>query len=143
MATGNVVIVGGTQGLGRELAQSYADSGRDVVVTGRDQARAEAAATEIGGRTRGIGFDLAEPHGIADRLADIGDVDYLVLAAIERDMNNVREYDIAAALRLITLKLVGYTEVIHTLIPRPRRSTLQSSSSEASRVTDRIPARPP
>src|SRR5512141_2500342 len=49
MATGNVVIVGGTQGLGRELAQSYADGGRDVVVTGRDLARAEAAANEIGG----------------------------------------------------------------------------------------------
>jgi threonine synthase len=30
---GNVVIVGGTQGLGRELAQSYADEGRQVVVT--------------------------------------------------------------------------------------------------------------
>ena len=48
MATGNVVIVGGTQGQGRELAQSYADDGRDVVVTGRDQARAEAAASGIG-----------------------------------------------------------------------------------------------
>ena len=120
MATGNVVIVGGTQGLGRELAQSYADSGRDVVVTGRDQARAEAAANEIGGRTRGIGFDLAEPHAIADHLADIGEVDYLVLAAIERDVNNVHEYDIAGALRLVTIKLVGYTEVIHALAPRLR-----------------------
>ena len=120
MATGNVVIVGGTQGLGRELAQSYADSGRDVVVTGRDQTRAEAAANEIGGRTRGLGFDLAEPHAIADNLADIGEVDYLVLAAIERDVNKVREYDIAGALRLVTLKLVGYTEVIHALTPRLR-----------------------
>lgn len=118
MAAGNVVIVGGTQGLGRELAQSYADGGRDVVVTGRDTARAEAAASEIGGSTRGIGFDLAEPHSIADRLADVGAVDCLVLAAIERDSNSVREYDIASALRLVTLKLVGYTEVIHTLIPR-------------------------
>ena len=52
MATGNVVIVGGTHGQGRELAQSYADDGRDVVVTGRDQARADAAASEIGGNTR-------------------------------------------------------------------------------------------
>ena len=118
MATGNVVIVGGTQGLGRELAQSYADDGRDVVVTGRDQSRASAAATEIGGRTRGIAFDLAEPHTIAEHLADVGDVDHLVLAAIERDVNKVREYDIAGALRLVTLKLVGYTEVIHTLMPR-------------------------
>jgi len=118
MATGSVVIVGGTQGQGRELAQSYADDGRDVVVTGRDQSRADAAAKEIGGRTRGIGFDLAEPHAIADHLAEVGDVDHLVLAAIERDVNKVHEYDIDAALRLVTLKLVGYTEVIHALTPR-------------------------
>jgi len=118
MATGTVVIVGGTQGQGRELAQSYADDGRDVVVTGRDQARAQAAADEIGGSTRGIGVDLAEPHAIADHLAEVGDVDHLVLAAIERDVNNVHEYDIDAALRLVTLKLVGYTEAIHALTPR-------------------------
>src|SRR6185437_2034689 len=53
-------------------------------------------------------------------LADLGAVDYLVLAAIERDENTVRAYDIDSALRLVTLKLVGYTEVIHTLIPRFR-----------------------
>jgi NAD(P)-dependent dehydrogenase (short-subunit alcohol dehydrogenase family) len=114
---GDVVIVGGTQGLGRELAQSYADEGREVVVTGRDQSRADAAASEIGGSTRGIGFDLADPHAIADRLAGVGEVDYLVLAAIERDVNKVQEYDVDAALRLVTLKLVGYTEVIHALLP--------------------------
>ena len=118
MAAGNVVVVGGTQGLGRELAQVYADEGRDVIVTGRDPSRAERAAHEIGGATRGIGFDLAEPHSIAGALADVGPVDHLVLVAIERDVNKVREYDVDAALRLVTLKLVGYTEVIHVLVPR-------------------------
>ena len=48
----------------------------------------------------------------------MGEVDFLILAAIERDVNKVRDYDIDSALRLVTLKLVGYTEVIHTLIPR-------------------------
>jgi NAD(P)-dependent dehydrogenase (short-subunit alcohol dehydrogenase family) len=115
---GNVVIVGGTQGLGRELAQSYADEGREVVVTGRDQGRAESAATEIGGRTSGLGFDLADPRSIAAALSGVVDVDHLVLAAIERDVNKVRDYDIDAALRLVTMKLVGYTEVIHALLPR-------------------------
>ena len=118
MAAGKVVVVGGTQGLGREVAQSYADDGREVVVTGRDQARAEAAAGEIGGSTRGLGFDLADPHSIEERLADVGDVDYVVLAAIERDTNTVKEYDIDSAMRLATLKLVGYTEVIHALHSR-------------------------
>lgn len=114
---GSVVVVGGTQGLGRELAQDYAAEGRDVVVTGRDPSRAEAAAQEIGGQTRGIGFDLAAPHTIADALAGVGPVDHLVLAAIERDTNTVRDYDVEGALRLVTLKLVGYTEVIHALLP--------------------------
>ena len=115
MAAGTVLIVGGTQGLGRELGQAYADDGREVIVTGRDQVRAEAAAAEIGGNTRGLGFDLADPHAIDERLADVGDVDYLVLAAIERDANKVGDYDIESAMRLVTLKLVGYTEVIHAL----------------------------
>lgn len=118
MASGSVVVVGGTRGLGREVAQHYADAGRDVVVTGRDQAACEASAAEIGGSTRAIALDLAEPHTIADRLADVGDVQYLVLVAIDRDSNSVREYDIDAAVRLVTLKLVGYTEVIHALAPR-------------------------
>ena len=118
MTSRSVVVVGGTRGLGRELAQFYADQGRDVVLTGRDGATAEACAAEIGGSTRGIGFDLAEPQTIAGRLADIGDVEYLVLAAIDRDSNSVKDYDVAAAIRLATLKLVGYTEVVHALLPK-------------------------
>jgi NAD(P)-dependent dehydrogenase (short-subunit alcohol dehydrogenase family) len=117
MANGSVIVVGGTQGLGRELAQSYADEGRDVIVTGRDQTRADTAATEIGGSTRGLGFDLAQPHTIAGALEGVGDVEHLVLAAIERDVNKVVEYEIDAAVRLVTMKLVGYTEVIHVLRP--------------------------
>ena len=41
-----------------------------------------------------------------------------MLAAIERDTNKVADYDIVGALRLVTLKLVGYTEVVHALLPR-------------------------
>jgi NAD(P)-dependent dehydrogenase (short-subunit alcohol dehydrogenase family) len=118
MANGSVVIVGGTRGLGREVAQHYADAGRDVVITGREQAACDACAAEIGGATRAIALDLAEPHAIAERLSGLGDVQYLVLVAIDRDSNTVKDYDIDAAVRLVTLKLVGYTEVIHALAPR-------------------------
>ncbi len=118
MANGSVVIVGGTRGLGREVAQHYADAGRDVVITGREQTACDACAAEIGGSTRAIALDLAEPHTIAERLGDLGDVQYLVLVAIDRDSNTVKDYDIDAAVRLVTLKLVGYTEVIHALASR-------------------------
>ena len=115
---GCIVVVGGTRGLGREVAQFYAGRGRDVVITGRDAEVGATCAAEIGGSTRCVTFDLAEPETIAAALSDVGDVDYVVLAAIDRDSNSVRDYDIAAAMRLVTLKLVGYTEVVHTLLPR-------------------------
>jgi NAD(P)-dependent dehydrogenase (short-subunit alcohol dehydrogenase family) len=37
------------------------------------------------------------------------------MVAIDRDHNSIDDYDIAKAIRLVTLKLVGYTEVVHTL----------------------------
>src|SRR5918999_253621 len=58
VAEGAVVIVGGTAGLGRELARKYAERGRPAVVAGRDAARAEAVAGEIGGGTRGLALKL-------------------------------------------------------------------------------------
>ncbi|MCC7116414.1 MAG: SDR family oxidoreductase [Burkholderiales bacterium] len=117
-ATGCAVIIGGTSGIGKHLARTLASRGEEVVVTGRDAARAQAVAREVGGRTRGIAVDLADPASIAGRLADVGPVRHLVIAAIERDENSVRKFDIARATRLVTLKLVGYPEVVHTLAPR-------------------------
>jgi NAD(P)-dependent dehydrogenase (short-subunit alcohol dehydrogenase family) len=111
-----VVIVGGTSGIGLRLAELYAGRGSEVVVTGRNVERAAATAAGIGAKE--CCFDLAAPTEIDDALSSVGPVRRLVLAAIERDENAVRDYDVARALRLVTLKLVGYTEVVHALADR-------------------------
>ena len=117
MAEGSVVVVGGTRGIGRELARVFAGRGREVVLTGRDEAAAQKVAGEIGGSARGIGLDLEHPGEIASRLEGVTGVAHLVLAAIDRDSNSARDYDLERALALVTLKLVGYTEVVHRLLP--------------------------
>ena len=117
-AMSSLVIVGGTSGLGLEIARHYADAGHRVTLTGRDADRAAAAAKDVGGDTTGLALDLAAPKDIGPALAGIESVDGLVLAAIERDVNTVTDYDIDRALRLVTLKLVGYTEVVHALRSR-------------------------
>jgi NAD(P)-dependent dehydrogenase (short-subunit alcohol dehydrogenase family) len=115
MAPGAVVIVGGTQGLGRALAEKFAASGNSVVITGRSLERAQAVAAEISPAVRGVALDLTQPELIAAALAGIENVDHVVLSAIDRDANTVRNYNIAGAISLVTLKLVGYTEVLHCL----------------------------
>lgn len=116
---GAVVVVGGTRAIGLEIVRHYVARGDEVVLTGRDPDNVAQAVTAAGdGQVRGITFDLAEPETIAPALADVGPVRHLVLVAIDRDHNTVREYDVARALRLVTLKLVGFTEVVHTLVDR-------------------------
>jgi NAD(P)-dependent dehydrogenase (short-subunit alcohol dehydrogenase family) len=116
-AAGAAVVVGGTSGIGLELARILAARGREVVVTGRDEARAARVAAKLGERARGVAVDLTQPESVAGALAGLGPVDRLIILAIDRDENRVRDYDIAAARRLVTLKLVGYTEVVHALLP--------------------------
>lgn len=118
MAEGSVVVVGGTGGIGREVARHYHAQGHPTIITGRDADRAAEIAAEIGDGVGSLGFDLAHPDSIADALADVGPVSRLVLAAIARDNNPIRDYDIAGAVYLTTMKLVGYTATIHALLDR-------------------------
>ena len=113
-----VLIVGGTGGIGRALAERYASLGSEVIITSRSAERAQATAAEIGSNVRGIALDIAEPENIADMLSGVGQLDRLLIVAIERDYNTIREYDIAKAKRAVIVKVVGYTEVVHALLDR-------------------------
>jgi NAD(P)-dependent dehydrogenase (short-subunit alcohol dehydrogenase family) len=117
-SNGAVVVVGGTRAIGLEIVRHYADAGHEVVLTGQTEEHVTSAVAEVGGHVRGITFDLAKPHGIAAALAELGSVRRLVLAAIDRDQNFVGTYDIDKAIRLVTLKLVGYTAVVSALRER-------------------------
>jgi NAD(P)-dependent dehydrogenase (short-subunit alcohol dehydrogenase family) len=114
----STVVVGGTSGLGLEIVKHYASHGREVVLSGRSAERAKEVAASVGGKVRGVALDLARPHQLAEALADVGEVERLVLAAIDRDHNTVADYQLARAEYLVTLKLIGYTEVVHALVPR-------------------------
>lgn len=118
MSDRTLLIVGGSSGIGLALAEDLVAGGDRVIVTSRSAETAQRVAEQLGDRASGVAVDVSEPETIADALAGVGRLDGLVLGAIERDANTIREYDIARARRLVTLKLVGYTEVVHTLLDR-------------------------
>lgn len=112
------LIIGGTRGIGRRLAELCVQRGDAVVISGRDAAVARSVADKIGDSVAAIALDLTAPADIDAALGELERVDRIVLAAIERDSNTVRDYSVERAIRLATLKLVGYTEVLHCLHPR-------------------------
>lgn len=109
------LIVGGTAGIGAEVARALAARGGEVIITGRDAQRAQSVAATIGKNVRGIALDISKPLEIAAGLAGVKNVQNLIIGAIERDVNTVKDYSVPRAINLATMKIVGYTEVIHAL----------------------------
>jgi NAD(P)-dependent dehydrogenase (short-subunit alcohol dehydrogenase family) len=116
----SLVIGGASEGVGGVLARKFAGRGDDVIVTSRDRSRAEAAAKEIGGVTRGLAIDLSQPATIAAALETVTEVDNVVITAMESVPVTLADFRIDDAVRSVTIKLVGYAEAVRVLRDRFR-----------------------
>jgi NAD(P)-dependent dehydrogenase (short-subunit alcohol dehydrogenase family) len=111
----DLLVIGGTSGIGRAIAASYADRGSSVIIAGRSAERAEEVAGELGENVRGIAVDISEPDEIAAQLEDVGPVGRLVLTAVGAGENSIASFNPAVAAELATAKLVGWPAVIAAL----------------------------
>lgn len=118
----SVVVIGATQGTGRELAAEYARRGAQVVITGRGAERAADVAGDLSkdvpGTVTGLPLDLTRPAEIGEMLATIDRVDRLAIVGMVRDRNTIAAYDTVKASELALTKVVGYTAVVSALAPR-------------------------
>jgi 3-oxoacyl-[acyl-carrier protein] reductase len=83
-------VTGSTRGIGHAIARALHSAGAKVAVVGRDRARAEAVAAELGNRAAGVGCDVAQADqveaAIAAAEAALGPIDILVNnAGLTRD----------------------------------------------------------
>ena len=86
----NALVTGSTRGIGRAVANALAESGARVAVVGRDLARAESAAADIGHDAAGFACDVTDTAAVTKLVADVekafGGIDILVNnAGLTRD----------------------------------------------------------
>ncbi|MCP1749534.1 SDR family NAD(P)-dependent oxidoreductase [Bradyrhizobium elkanii] len=77
------LVTGSTAGIGNAIAKGLAETGAEVVVNGRGQAKVDAAVAAIGkavpgAKVRGIAADVSTAAGCKALLAALPDVDILV-----------------------------------------------------------------
>jgi 3-oxoacyl-[acyl-carrier protein] reductase len=92
------LVTGGSRGIGRAIASSLYDAGAKVAIVARDEARAKAAAGELGERAFAVGADVANAEQVAKAVAEteraLGPIDVLVNnAGVTRDGLLVRMSD--------------------------------------------------
>jgi 3-oxoacyl-[acyl-carrier protein] reductase len=89
------LITGSTRGIGRAIAEYLAKAGAFVVITGRDEERAQQVAKSISDKAIGVAMDLSDPDSIRsayERIEkEVGPVDILVNnAGITKDKLFIR-----------------------------------------------------
>ena len=83
-------VTGSTRGIGHAIARALHAAGAKVAVIGRDRARAEAVAAELGERATGVACDVAQGDQVEAAMAAaeraLGPIDILVNnAGLTRD----------------------------------------------------------
>jgi NAD(P)-dependent dehydrogenase (short-subunit alcohol dehydrogenase family) len=71
-----VVVIGGSSGIGLETARLALARGARVTIVGRDQARLDAARTELGDVAT-VALDVADEEGVASLFDSLDHVDHL------------------------------------------------------------------
>ena len=89
--TGKVALVtGSTRGIGRTIAATLGECGARVAIVGREQAKSDAVATELGGESKGFACDVSDTGQVAELVSNVesafGSLDILVNnAGVTRD----------------------------------------------------------
>ena len=95
-----VLVIGGTSGIGLGVASAVAERGATPIVASRRQSSVDRALAELPEGTRGATVDLTDQSALDRLAADIGDIEHLVFTAGE------------------PLELVGFTDLTADVIGR-------------------------
>jgi short-subunit dehydrogenase len=116
----HVLITGGSQGIGVDIAREFAHRGGNVSVLGRNLARLESVATEVNGNA--IQLDLENDTAVLDAIATVearhGGVDILINNAGLAIVHSAAAYDPGDAKQIMTVNAIAPMELIRQVLPR-------------------------
>ena len=130
------VITGGGSGIGKAIAERFAEQGANVILAARDLDRLEAAAAQIGDAATAVRCDVTDESQIEALFAQVdekyGPVDILVNNAGLAAPGPTHELDLKHWQHVISVNLtgafLGSKHALKRMIPRKRGRILNIGS---------------
>lgn len=135
------LITGGNRGIGLAIARILAAEGCEMVITGRDQAALEKAATLLGRKAIPLVCDVRDPRAVARLLAKIKqrfrNLDILINnAGVGQPNLRIEESPVETWIEVIETNLTGMFLVTRVALPLMKRGAaiVNNLSIAAKRV---------
>lgn len=78
MKSQTVIVIGGSSGIGLEIAHRAGEQGARLVIVGRDESKLSAAATRLGGTVKTVAADAHDETAVEGLFATLDPVDHVV-----------------------------------------------------------------
>jgi len=103
----NVLIVGGSSGIGAATAKAFASLGANVTIASRSQTKLDAATTDIGASVKTIVLDATDDAAVEAFFATAEQFDHVVISAAETPSGPARDLPLNDAYAAMNSKFWG------------------------------------
>jgi len=117
-----VVVLGGSSGIGLEVARLASQLGAEVVIASSNAQRVKQAVAEIGGKTTGHAVDLSDEAAIEAFFEGLGPLDQLVYTAADSlHVSGLATTDLKAARKAFDLRYWSALAAVKYATPHIRK----------------------
>jgi NAD(P)-dependent dehydrogenase (short-subunit alcohol dehydrogenase family) len=114
-----VVVIGGNSGIGLETARQAHEDGAELIITGRDQGRLDAARDELAATVRSL--DLADAKGLHRFFAELpAPIDHVLVTGGGPTYAPLADMDFDDARAVLDEHLLGSLRIAHECATRVR-----------------------
>ena len=134
----NILLTGGSSGIGKKTAEMLVEKGAKVLITGRSYDKIETVKQHLG--VQGLSFDISDVENIAAKTEECvrllgGAVDVLINNAGVGDFGPVDEINMTSFLEVFNTNVFGLALLTKELVPimkKQNQGTIINIGSSAS-----------
>ena len=114
----NIIIIGGSSGIGRAVAELCLELGANITLTSRDRAMAEKVALEIGKPTIGLGLDINSEEEVLDFFGSSKEIDHVYIAAGATKLGPLTGGTLGENMQAFNTRIMGSLHVVKAAVDK-------------------------